>query len=761
MFSEGAGPKQLSSHPSDIATCIGKSLSDEDRFHLLTKHYTPPSDFSFPVTVLQKKKRRFQATWLETFKWLVYSPSADGAFCICCALFAKSENLGSLVKAPLKNWNKATSDMKSHEQLKYHQDAVTSAEHFSSAMTEERHDIRCQIDSNAEKQIDINRQVLASIIKTVIFCGRQGLALRADRDDGVLKDSNNSNFNELLKFRIEAGDNVLATHLATCKPNATYVSKTTQNNLINIIGEQIRDGILRQVREAKHFSLLADEATDSGNWEQLVVVLRFVDSQGELHEDFLEFVECTSLTGEYLAGKLLDCLQRWNLNVQDIRGQGYDGAANMAGKFRGVQARISEQNEKALYFHCAAHCLNLCIVKSCDNELVKKMLSTMISLAAFFNFAPKRQRKLEDVIQTAFPDSQRKKMVGLCQTRWVERHTAFETFATLYKAIHDCLGQIAGDRAEWDNETHIKAAGFLSAISSGEFLVAFVVCRKGLQFIEPLTVGLQAKAMDIVAAYQDLGNLQETIRRLRTDIDHIFPAWFNEANQMSQYMKETDITRQRHAPRQLLRENHPAATTEGFFKVAVAIPFLDNLSEQLTERFKNSEMARDGLLLVPSTIVDQYPNGCHSVPDGIKSLTTLWETDFHNINMVEPEFIRWCTKWSMEMQKEKPIIPSSLTEAIKTCNKASFPNLHQLMRLIMTLPITTSECERSVSRLRSLKTYLRSTMGAQRFNGLALMQVHRQRPVDVMAAVDTFAMRFRTKMALRPQTLLNDENTDE
>ncbi|KAK7484107.1 hypothetical protein BaRGS_00024596 [Batillaria attramentaria] len=160
--------------------------------------------------------------------------------------------------------------------------------------------------------------------------------------------------------------------------------------------------------------------------------------------------------------------------------------------------------------------------------------------------------------------------------------------------------------------------------------------------------------------------------------------------------------------------------------------------------------------LTTDSDLDQSSQG-----DGIKSLTTLWETDFHNIHMIEPEFMRWCTKWSMEMKKEEPIIPSSLTEAIKTCNKALFPNLHQLMRLIMTLPITTSECERSVSRLRSLKNYLRSTMGAERFNGLALMQVHRQRPVDVMAAVNTFAMRFRTKMALRPKTLLNEDSTDE
>ena len=149
--------------------------------------------------------------------------------------------------------------------------------------------------------------------------------------------------------------------------------------------------------------------TDTQNWEQLAVVLRFVDENDEVHEDFLEFVECESITGEYLADKILDCLTKWNLEVDDIRGQGYDGAANMAGRIRGVQARISGLNKKALYFHCAAHCLNLSIVKSCENEIVKKMMSTMLHLAAFFNFAPKRQRKLEAVVQAAFPDARKKR----------------------------------------------------------------------------------------------------------------------------------------------------------------------------------------------------------------------------------------------------------------------------------------------------------------------------------------------------------------
>ena len=54
---------------------------------------------------------------------------------------------------------------------------------------------------------------------------------------------------------------------------------------------------LKRVRQAQYFSLLADEATDSGNWEQLTVNLHFVDESDEVHKDFLEFVEYESING--------------------------------------------------------------------------------------------------------------------------------------------------------------------------------------------------------------------------------------------------------------------------------------------------------------------------------------------------------------------------------------------------------------------------------------------------------------------------------
>ena len=54
------------------------------------------------------------------------------------------------------------------------------------------------------------------------------------------------------------------------------------------------------------------------------------------------------------------------LNLQNIVGQGYDGASVsvMSGRENGVQALIRRDCPNALYIHCQSHCLNLSIRSS-------------------------------------------------------------------------------------------------------------------------------------------------------------------------------------------------------------------------------------------------------------------------------------------------------------------------------------------------------------------------------------------------------------
>lgn len=101
--------------------------------------------------------------------------------------------------------------------------------------------------------------------------------------------------------------------------------------------------------------MLADETADCSYKEQLTLVVRFVDSEKQIREEFVDFVEAPSTTGEGLSELLLERIRMLGLGPNCIRGEGYDGAANMSGKQKGAAACIKEQFPLALYVHCSAH----------------------------------------------------------------------------------------------------------------------------------------------------------------------------------------------------------------------------------------------------------------------------------------------------------------------------------------------------------------------------------------------------------------------
>jgi len=120
------------------------------------------------------------------------------------------------------------------------------------------------VDRASSEQAAENRRRLAPIVNTILFCGRQNIALRGHRDDGsLLQDDggqdetsivrNEGNFRALLKFRT---DNALKGHLESAASSATYISKTTQNELIKAARTVIKSKIVRRVAASKFFTIL-------------------------------------------------------------------------------------------------------------------------------------------------------------------------------------------------------------------------------------------------------------------------------------------------------------------------------------------------------------------------------------------------------------------------------------------------------------------------------------------------------------------------
>ena len=104
----------------------------------------------------------------------------------------------------------------------------------------------------------------------------------------------------------------------------------------------------------------------------------------------------------------------------------------MAGKSKGVAACISTKYPLAVYTHCAAHRLNLCVVKCCSIREISNMMDVADKVARFFGNSPKRQLALEAWIEDVLQGEKRKKLKEMCKTRWVERHEAFQVFSDLF-----------------------------------------------------------------------------------------------------------------------------------------------------------------------------------------------------------------------------------------------------------------------------------------------------------------------------------------
>jgi len=74
--------------------------------------------------------------------------------------------------------------------------------------------------------------------------------------------------------------------------------------------------------------------------------------EGSPIEIFMEFHKCTSgVTGQAIADDILGKLKKWQLPLQFLCGQVYDGAGAMARKSKGAAACINAKYPKPLYTH--------------------------------------------------------------------------------------------------------------------------------------------------------------------------------------------------------------------------------------------------------------------------------------------------------------------------------------------------------------------------------------------------------------------------
>ena len=117
--------------------------------------------------------------------------------------------------------------------------------------------------SPSESEKARNRKILEKLFKIVYFISQKRWGL-----------VNYEDFARFVAFQLEEED--LNYHLLSAPSNATYLSSTICTELVTILGNDIERKNLQSLRNARAFSLLADESKDEQNREQLSIFCKWI-----------------------------------------------------------------------------------------------------------------------------------------------------------------------------------------------------------------------------------------------------------------------------------------------------------------------------------------------------------------------------------------------------------------------------------------------------------------------------------------------------
>ena len=94
----------------------------------------------------------------------------------------------------------------------------------------------------------------------------------------------------------------------------------------------------------------------------------------------------------------------------------------MLGHINGVAACMQKEEPSAIYVHCLAHCINLCLqVVGRQVTPVRDSLELVREVSQFIRFSPKRLSLFESMQSQLSHSSPSPSLKPLCPTRWTVR----------------------------------------------------------------------------------------------------------------------------------------------------------------------------------------------------------------------------------------------------------------------------------------------------------------------------------------------------
>ncbi|KAL7596136.1 hypothetical protein Lser_V15G31190 [Lactuca serriola] len=298
---------------------------------------------------------------------------------------------------------------------------------------------------------------------------------------------------------------------------------------------------------------------------------------------------------------------------------------------------------------------------------------------------------------------------SLCQTRWESRVESVKAIKLQLVDVREALLQVG----EKDNDAAIASEATSLAekeLSDFEFLVSTVVWYEVLNHVNIVSKKLQSKDMHLDNAITEIKKLIGYFK------DYRETGFLKAIVEAKEIAIEIGID--------------PIFPQKRLLKGKKAISSLETRFEQFKEYDKVfGFLFPQNLRGIEDKDLKLY---CHRLEKTLK----FEERSDNDVEELYTELKLFETLETNEFSNPKDVL-----KFLKELDY--FPNASIAYRILLTIPVTVASAERSFSKLKFVKSYLRSTMTQKRLNGLAMISIENEilESIDYEELINQFAIK--------------------
>ena len=338
------------------------------------------------------------------------------------------------------------------------------------------------------------------------------------------------------------------------------------------------------------------------------------------------------------------------------------------------------------------------------------------------------------------------KLRNLSKTRWVYRSESIEAVWRSFEAIRNALAEIA--KIDNNSLTRTKATSLCKKMVKFEFVFAVMFMRFIMRKTKILTVQMQKPELNILDGLQLIDETVRSLERIRNTE--------SELNDQIDASVEFAKTLGSNPEEEFARKSNKRSSRR-----------LDDNPETLAIMSLKTNY-RKCMIEVLDSLIREYRDNIKSCLQKIKPLAVilqppLTKPNFEQVEKVTELFPPSISVDCMSQYAELEIFVNFVNETEKECktvhdagntafkNKEIFPNVYKCYKLLFTAPVSVADIERSFSKMKIVKNYLRSTMKGERLEELIVLSTEKDLTdtIHLDVVLKSWAARKNRKLRLK------------